>query len=89
MSDSLLDNLGLHINIADLPSAKVYAGAFSAYYGNGWLGRLWAMRLRPIVAPWKHHKAKEQLRRTQRAMRQELMGMVLKKSFALAEYPDD
>ena len=87
MSESLLDNLGVHINLADLPSAEIYTEAFSAYYGKGRLGRFWAMRIRPVIMPWNHYEINQRFRRAQRTMRQELLSTMLERAFTSEDYP--
>ena len=47
----MLDNIGIRVNMAELPSSTTFAAAKQLKYGDNWKSRLWARKIRPVLFP--------------------------------------
>ena len=78
-STLMWDNLGIHINTADLPTAETHKAANRVYYGTHWLSRIYCQRLRPRLQPRKHAELKAAWQQAQHEHQQAFMLAVLEK----------
>ena len=75
----ILDNLGITINISELPSADLYAVVQNLHFGSGYLGRFYARNIRKFIAPKKHKQICIAWSQARLIHQQEVMNAVLKK----------
>ncbi len=46
----MLDNVGIYVNLSNLPSAQKFQAARRRKYGTHWLSRFWCQKLRPHLS---------------------------------------
>ena len=77
-SAMLLDNIGIRVSFAELPSAAEYREAKRVWYGTNWLSRLWCRKLRPVLFPHRHNLARQHFEAMRLLTQQEMMVEVLR-----------
>jgi len=83
ISDSLLDNLGMRLNVSELSGASEYRIARDSLFGKRRLGRFWCTHLRPRLFPLRQQVARQRFAIAQRIIRQEIMNAVLENVLTL------
>ena len=81
-SAMLLDNIGIRVRFADLPSAASYREAKRAYYAGPWW---WHHYLRRWLRPGRHRQLRAEFDHWQHVTQQELMSEVLRQGEELLQ----
>ena len=74
-STMLLDNIGIRVSFAELPSAAEYREAKRAYYRGPWWWRRW---FRPWLRPEHHRRLTREIERWHRVTQQEMLTEVMR-----------
>ena len=75
----ILDNLGITINMSELPSADLCAVIYELRFGSGRLKRFYVRNIRPIITPRKHKQICMAWSQARLIRQQEVMNAVIKK----------
>lgn len=66
-----LDALGINTAMDRLPSFASYHESTRALFGYNWITRLWYRRVRPVLFPGRHQKARREVERLSEALKAE------------------
>ena len=77
MEANILDNIGIKVNMRELPSFPLYEYASERLYGTHWLSRLWCRRLRPRLMPARQAEAERIMDDARRHMQMDFISAVL------------
>jgi hypothetical protein len=77
-SKMLLDNLGIWIPQERLSWHDAHEAARTAWYGKGWLARLWCRHLRPRLRPRTHRRLYFEMEATKKMLDAEYLLAVWK-----------
>ena len=76
-SKSLLDNFGIRVPMAELPTWPIFLVCSGALYGSGWPSRFWCCILRPRLQPEQQQLFEQAYQEAARLHRQALLNRVL------------
>ena len=77
MNKRILDNIGITVNMRELPSFPLYEYANRRLYGTHWLSRFWCRRLRPRFAPARQAEAERIMDDARRHIQMDFISTVL------------
>ena len=76
----IVDNIGITVNMRELPSWQRYQELKGAVYGSGLLSRIWAQILRPWLRPVAHAELWAQWDTVERELHEELIWATIEKT---------